>query len=187
MGVFTQLLTPLSYLRIRHPVKPWFDWYVPLIMTTPVFLVLLFLPKDVDIFGNNGLIFIITDLIKILVGFYIAALAAIATFHRDQMDQVLSGDSAILTVNRKGVIKQSDLTRRRFLCYMFGYLAFMGIFIYFVGAAATLLYSNLQVLPNLWWVIGLKWFFIYCYLFITANLLSTTLLGLHFMTDRIHR
>lgn len=187
MGVLTQLFTPLSYMRIKHPVKPWFDWYVPLFITVPVFLILLFLPKQVDIFGNNGLVFVITDLIKILVGFYIAALAAIATFHREQMDQELSGEPATLRVHRKGVAKESNLTRRRFLCYLFGYLAFIGIFIYFVGAAATLLHSNVQLLPSVWWVLTLKWGFIFVYLYVTANLLSTTLLGLHFMTDRIHR
>ena len=187
MSALKQLFTPLAYLRIKHTVKPWFDWIAPLLVSVVGISVLYSLPKSIDIFGNNGLIFIITDLIKILVGFYIAALAAVATFQNEPMDRTFDGDQATLHVVRKGVDKTATLTRRQFLCYLFGYLAFMGVVIYFLGAIVTLLAANLRMLGGGMLFDGAKAIFIFFYLFITANSLTTTLLGLHFLTDRIHR
>lgn len=187
MTILNQLITPLGYLRIRQEVKPWFDWYAPFFITSTMVLAFYALPISVNIFGDNGLVFIITDLIKFLAGFYIASLAAVATFHKPEMDEPLAGSAATLDVIRRGGDKKSILSRRRFLCYLFGYLAFMSLALYFVGAAVSLLWENLSVLAQYSWAQFAKWLFIYVYLFFTVNLLTTTLLGLHFMTDRIHR
>lgn len=187
MYIFGQLLTPVAYLRIRHPVKPWFDWYIPAAISIAVFCAIFYAPEPVRIFGEGGLVFIVTDLIKMLIGFYIAALAAVATFSREGMDDELLGDPAILPVRRKGVPKDSRLTRRRFLSYLFGYLALAGLVLYFSGAATSLFGPNLALLQAAKWGSALKWLFVFVYIFITANLLTTTLLGLHFLTDRIHR
>lgn len=187
MSIFGQLLTPVAYLRIRHPVKPWFDWYLPAAITVAVCAAIYFAPKPVRVFGEYGLIFFVTDLIKMLIGFYIAALAAVATFTREGMDDLIQGDPATLSVRRKGKPKDSTLTRRRFLSYLFGYLAFAGFVLYFAGAATSLFGSNLALLQAAAWGSALKWCFVLIYVFFTANVLTTTLLGLHFLTDRIHR
>lgn len=187
MGVLGQFITPLSYIKIKHPVKPWFDWYVPLLLTLLACFLLFILPKGFSLLGGHGLVFIITDLVKILVGFYIASLAAIATFQKPDMDEMLSGEPATLDVKRKGHDKIVSLSRRRFLCFLFGYLAFMGIVIYFAGALATLLASNFTSFASGGLGGFIRWLFTFCYIFLTANLISTTMLGLHFMTDRIHR
>lgn len=186
-GILGQFFTPLSYIKIKHPVKPWFDWYVPLLLTLFSCVVLFVLPKSFVLLGSHGLVFIITDLVKILVGFYIASLAAIATFQKPDMDEILSGEPATLDVKRKGRDKVVSLSRRRFLCFLFGYLAFLGIVIYFTGALATLLANNFTTFFSAGLGIGIRWLFTFCYIFLTANLISTTMLGLHFMTDRIHR
>jgi hypothetical protein len=187
MSVLSQLLTPISYLKIRQEVKPWFDWYVPLIITVVSFSILFALPKEVSVFGEAGLVFFITDLIKVLTGFYIASLAAIATFNKESMDELLAGSPAELMIDRGTGPKLAKLSRRRFLCYLFGYLAFMSLAIYFIGAAVSLVAGSFASLSGS--ILGdcLKWVFVFVYLFFTANLLTTTLLGLHFMTDRIHR
>lgn len=187
MDIFGQLLTPIAYLRIRHPAKPWFDWYIPAAITAIVFAAVFFAPKPVKVFGEHGLIFFVTDLIKMLIGFYIAALAAVATFAREGMDECVQGEPATLRVKRKGVAKESILTRRRFLSYLFGYLAFTGLVLYFAGAATTLFGSNLSLLQAALWGVVIKWCFVFAYIFFTANLITTTLLGLHFLADRIHR
>jgi hypothetical protein len=187
MSILGQLFTPVAYLRIRHPVKAWFDWYIPLLLTVVCVAFILVIPKPIKLFGDHGVVFIITDLIKMLTGFYIAALAAVATFPRDSMDEPIEGEPVTLSVKRKGVAKKSELSRRRFLSYLFGYLAFMGLALYFVGAVSSLLGPNLTLLQLAWWGVLLKWCFVFGYLFFTINLLTTTLLGLHFLTDRIHR
>jgi len=187
MNAIKQLFTPINYLRINHPIKRWFDYIIPLFLTACIFLALFYLPKEPLLFGDNGLIFIITDLIKILVGFYIASLAAVATFQRPEMDNPLSGNPATLSVKRRGKSKVLDLSRRQFLCYLFGYLAFIGMVIYFTGAASSLLADNFRIIIPIAYKAYAKWSFVFFYIFITMNMLTTTLLGLHYMTDRIHR
>lgn len=187
MSALKQLFTPLLYLKIRHPLKPLFDWYIPLFLSVVVVAIIFVLPKKVDIFGNSGLIFIITDLVKILVGFYIAALAAVATFQSPPMDAPFNGDQAILKIKVKDKNGDSNLTRRQFLCYLFGYLAFMGVVIYFIGAIVTLLAANLKMLSVWSFFDEAKLVFIFFYVLLTANSLTTTMLGLHFLSDRMHR
>jgi len=182
-----QLLTPLSYLRIKHPLKQRFDVAIPASIASLITAILIFLPIEVKLFGNSGLIDIITGLIQILTGFFIASLAAVATFQRSTMDEPLAGNQATLATKIKGVSKNISLTRRRFLSFLFGYLAFSGICLYFLGSSANLLLENARMLIPAQAHSFVKWMFIYLYLFGTSNLLVTTFLGLHYMTDRIHR
>jgi hypothetical protein len=50
-----RLFVPLSYLRISHPEKNLFDWYVPLILTAVVVGPLLFL-TNASFFGPGEVI-----------------------------------------------------------------------------------------------------------------------------------
>ncbi|MEE9339777.1 MAG: hypothetical protein V3U87_17030 [Methylococcaceae bacterium] len=134
-----QLLSPLNHLRIQHSQKYLFDYFIPLVIALIALIVLIglmALPVSINIFGHNGLISVITGLIQILVGFYIAALAAVATFQKEGLDSFLAGEGATLVVQRRGIEKSIQLTRRKFVCYLFGYLAFVGIALYFIGSAS---------------------------------------------------
>ncbi len=66
---------------------------------------------------------LVNGLLQVLIGFFVASLAAVATFQRPGMDENMRGKAP--TLQGKGV------TRRQYLCYMFGYLAFMSIAVYF--------------------------------------------------------
>lgn len=182
-----QLFTPLAYLRIKHPQKYQFDILIPLVVALVVLIILMVLPRTVAIFGEKGLVTIITDLIQILVGFYIAALAAVATFQKEGLDSPLAGDSATLIVVRRGKKTEITLTRRKFICYLFGYLSFTGIVLYFAGSAADLLHENIKQLIPISYFFYVKWLFVFGYVFASSNLIITTLLGLHYLTDRLHR
>lgn len=182
-----QLLTPLSYLRIRHPLKAWFDYVVPAITAVTVTVVLLSLPVSVPLLGESGVISVVTGLLQILVGFYIAALAAVATFAREGLDEPMSGDDALLMVERMGHKIHAKLSRRQFLCYLFGYLAFSALALYFLGSLANLLKGNFELLFSSYTLPYLRHLAFALYVFWTSNVLVTTLLGLHYLTDRLHR
>jgi len=182
-----QLLTPLNYLRIQYSQRCLFNIIIPLLITTLLLSGLIVLPKPINIFGNNGLISVITGFIQILVGFYIAALAAVATFQKEGLDSLLAGEGATLLVQRQGIKKNIQLTRRKFVCYLFGYLAFLGIALYFIGSISNLISESLKVAIPVSCFFITKWLFVFCYLFASSNLIITTLLGLHYLTDRIHR
>lgn len=182
-----QLFTPLRYLRIENPQKRWFDVWFPLGITALAMALLVASPWHIKIFGVDGLIAAITGLLQILIGFFIASLAAVATFQRPGLDATIEGTPASLKETRRGRAVTVSLTRRKFLCYLFGYLALVGIILYFAGELAILLASDVKVWTPQAVVPLVKWSAVALYLFATANVFVTTLLGLHYMTDRIHR
>lgn len=187
MAVLKQLLTPLAYLRIEHPLKRRFDLYVPFFIAAGITLFLFLLPNEISAFGRDGLVDGISGLIQILVGFFIASLAAVSTFQRSNLDEPLEGSPALLAVPIKGKKQKVTLTRRRFLSYLFGYLSFVALFLYFLGLFGTLSVDGVRALVPAVAHTAVKWIFISFYMFGVANLMVTTLLGLHYMTDRIHR
>jgi len=187
MNALSRLLRPLDYMRIRHPEKLSYDFIIPAILTALIVALLLLLPKPVQLSGKDGLFAAIVGLLQILTGFYIASLAAIATFKKEGMDQTMPGDPPTLKTSFRGKIRIDQLTRRRFLCLMFGYLAFVSVFLYFVGNGALLVSDNLKLVISAKLYPIVKWSCVTAYLFITSNLIITTLLGLYYMVDRIHR
>jgi len=179
-----RLLVPLRYLRIQHPEKVKFDVYFPVVIAIAISLPLLsskFLidAKSLDILGRSS------DLLSILTGFFVAALAAVATFGNPEMDEPMSGSEPV-TLPQKG--REPDkLSRRRFLSYLFGYLALASIITYGLGFAfyAIQNYVVLVHIPS-WSTTSFVLFWMVYALFL-GNLLSNALLGLFYLTDRIHR
>lgn len=182
-----RLLTPLSYLRIDRQDKLKDEVVIPLVLLVTTFFFFWLLDWKVVVFGGSGLIAGVGSYLQVVTGFYIASLAAIATFNQKNMDERMAGESPSLTVDWKGRRVEEKLTRRRFLCFLFGYLAFLSIFLYFSGVAANLLSQPIvKIIPSeaIFWI---KWSFVSVYLFVVYNLICTTLLGLYYMTERIHR
>jgi len=178
MIVLDKLFKPLEYIQISHSEKRWFDWVVPLFFAIIMALIIRYLPKPIALIGKDGMISLVNGMLQILSGFYIASMAAVATFQREGMDDKMHGKAA--TLNGK------SLTRRNFLTYLFGYLAFMSIFLYFAGGFIQLASSSVTI-----WATGIpliiKYIFVAIYLFFVFNILCTTILGMHFMIDKIHR
>lgn len=182
-----QLLTPFRYLQIKHVVKHRIDFVLPAIVGLLMSGVVLALGSKVPIFGGEGYVSLITGLLQILTGFYIASLAAVATFPSPTLDQPLDGEPATLNENRKGVGKKIHLTRRRFLCFLFGHLALLSIGLYFVGGLANLMSTAVAELVPIyahWWVRAI---FVVLYSVTSAHLFLVTMLGLYYLSYRIHR
>lgn len=70
---------------------------------------------------------------------------------------------------------------------MFGYLSFVSLILYFFGSGLNLSSAAAkEVIPaNV--APFIKWPLVAAYTFATYNMLVTTLLGLYYMTDRIHK
>ena len=179
MVAIRQLLRPLAYLRICHPSKPSFDWVVPGCLTALFVLAYVLAAVPIPIRGDDGIISAITEFVKFSSGFYITALAAIATFNRPGMDELMENPPEL---------EGGKLSRRRFLAFLFGYLAFLSIAIYVAGALTRIYAPSIVELlgPGLL-LQGARVAFVAVYGFAMANLLSTTLLGIYFLTDRIIR
>ncbi|RYV03777.1 hypothetical protein SOPP22_02840 [Shewanella sp. OPT22] len=173
-----KILKPMNYIGIKHSEKLWFDLFIPAFLSIVISIVIFNLPKPIALLGKDSLISLVNGILQILSGFYIASMAAVATFQKEGMDSKMDG----IPPKLKGIA----LTRRNFLTYLFGYLAFMSILMYFVGGFIQLSASSI----SFWFSEGyliLKYSLVALYIFIVCNILTTTVLGMHFLIDKIHR
>ncbi|MFW3346931.1 hypothetical protein ACN9PN_00890 [Klebsiella pasteurii] len=177
MSVFSKVFTPIDYVRIKHPEKRFFDWILPVLTAAAITVVISILPKSVSIIGKDSLVSLVNGILQILSGFYIASMAAVATFSKEGMDDVMQGEPPKL--------KKQKLTRRKFLTYLFGYLAFMSIALYFLGGALQLTSTSIKEL-HLSSIPIAKGILLFFYLTAVCNIIYTTALGMFFMIDKMH-
>lgn len=176
--ILKKLFKPLCYLKVKHSQKVIIDIYIPLFVAAVSMFLVSSAPKPIAFMGEQGIISLVNGLLQMLIGFFVASLAAVATFQREGMDEVMKGTPP--TLNGEAV------TRRQYLCYMFGYLAFMSIVVYFCSGIA-------EVTIDIWrylfgeLFINIKGVAIFIYFTLVINILLTTFLALHFLTDRIVR
>lgn len=186
LDFFCLLFTPLKYLFIRNTYKIYCDIVFPLIFSIIFICIYTVIPIKLEVFGDKSLFSIVTDLLQLLIGFFIASLAAIATFQKEDMDESIDGEPAKLKRYINNTIVDVSLTRRQFLCFLFGYLSLVSLLLYFIGELANLVHlNNFLVLNN--FVIWLNFIFCCLYCFVFMNIITTTMLGLFYLADRIHR
>jgi len=193
-----QLLTPCNYLRIRHgdsvlQSKAVYDFVLPAALTIVTGAVFFWIKAPWSIFKDHALFSSVSSLLAILIGFYMAALAAVSTFHREGIDDPLKGGDATLAIRHHdgGHRVQKKLSYRQFISYLFGYMAFLSFLIY----VALLILSNTwpqfsaavhkyYIWDNIFdWVVEPTTFFVI--FFAMWQLFVTSLLGIYFLADRI--
>ncbi|WP_086110813.1 hypothetical protein [Xenorhabdus vietnamensis] len=186
-----KLLSPLNYLKIKHEEKTWYDFYLPLTGAIFVSIVYCYLPNQFKLIGSNGLISQVNGLLQVLIGFYIAALAAVSTFGNARIDDVMAGTPPTLKESFRGKMSPVKLTRRRFICYLFGYLALLSFGLFSLGLITSLVGQNFAVwfadVTSLRCLMALKVVFVFFYFLVLLNIVTTTLLGLYFLAVRIHQ
>lgn len=184
----TKVFTVFSFLRLRSVDIFWYQWIYPTIFFAVAFGGFLFWGHQFVSFDQAKLIGDVNALMGILVGFYIAALAAVSSFANENLDQVMRGRAPTLISVRKGNEIKETLTRRRFLAIIFGYCATLAIILYVFGVlqvhltvtqpAALWAQTAMSVVGQIAWAI---------YVWIISSLLVVTLLGLHYLVERMHR
>lgn len=181
MDILFKLFTPLNYLRIKHHQKRLVDVVLPIVFALLICIAFYLLPKPVALLGQNGLISSLSGFLQVLAGFFIAALGAIATFPNKDIDEPTDGIPLKLN--------ELVLTRRQFLSYMFGFLAFTSFTLVLLSKIVLSaepnivhLLSNISEQYRLWFKLSFTLF----YFTIFNSLLFTTLFGLHYLTEKIH-
>lgn len=194
-----QLCAPLRYLLIKQghgwfSSKASYDFVLPAIFSAFATLAVWKLDVALGFFSESGFVPGIINLLNLLIAFFIAALAAVATFNRVGLDDPLKGEPA--TMKRRasdGVIREKILTHRQFICYLFGYLSFISIMlllalyaIRLVGGGAApetdfmldVVGIAIPVREILRTVGSLVFFFVF------GQIIVTMLLGIYFLADR---
>lgn len=174
-----QFTRPFSYLKIKHEDKWIYDWAAPLFFTLgTITLAFFFIPID-KIVGTSGLISDITSFVANLPGFFIAALAAVATFNKHDIDQLMANPPKI-EIMHHGSSLMVDMTRRRFLCVLFSYLTAVSIFLV-IGAKIGLTIT----IPNEYFP-SVAWSGFALFTFILWQMILATILGLYYLGERLH-
>lgn len=205
MTRFGRLIAPLSYLRVQqvpkdghrrhYTTKIAYDFVWPAVGGSLVAAAALapgFWPGaiGINVFQEYGLVHGVNQLLQLLVGFYVAALAAVATFSRPGLDEPTGGDALILDGK-----KSDPLSRRRFACLVFGHLAIVGFCLYVVGVFAMALTPSMRdligsavvqidtiAIP----VAGVvRVVFAWLYLVVAAHMFIVTLYGVYFLAIRV--
>lgn len=183
-----KVFTVFSFLRLSSVDIRWFQWTYPTALFLIVFVGFHSFGSVWFNYDADNLVADLNSLMGILVGFYIAALAAVSSFTNENLDQVMKGRAPTLTVIRKGNEIKETLTRRRFLAILFGYCATLSICIYVFGVF-SLHVSLSSTAPT--WTNNLVWLTSQVvwavYIWMICSLLVVTLLGLHYLVERMHR
>tara|TARA_Y100000296_G_scaffold77626_1_gene99406 strand:+ start:1535 stop:2152 length:618 start_codon:yes stop_codon:yes gene_type:complete len=181
MHIVFKLLSPLAYLKIHHPQKRVVDFLLPTIFSALVTFILVYFSDNLVILEKDGVVESFSKLVQFLTAFYVAALAAIATFPSKNMDVPTDGTS--LKLNNR------VLTRRQFLSYMFGFLSIEGFTVIFLSQIAILMHDPIAQLES---VIGdggyeiLRIASVFIFNLSIASLLFTTLYAVYYLTEKIH-
>ena len=184
-----KIFTVLSFLRLRSDDIRWYQWFYPTTVFILVFFGFFYLFAGAWLsYDAKNLIADINSLMGILVGFYIAALAAVSSFSNENLDKTMKGRAPKLKTVRKGQEITETLTRRRFLTVLFGYCAVLSILIYISGVLSVRVSINstgVTWVDDLLAVAGTCGWAVYTWML--SSLLVVTLLGLHYLVERMHR
>ena len=193
-----QLAVPCNYLRIRSgrtffQSKIVYDWVLPALLTIGLVAIVVWIGAPLAIFQHPGIAKWLIQLLALMIVFFLAALAAVATFERKGIDDRLAGDDATLSVRNRlggGRIRR-NLSYRQFISYLFGYLSFLALLLFLFVIFATAGWPKIEqktcVVPIVHRalveivdpVMFVVLFFALWQLFVTA------LLGIYFLTERI--
>ena len=181
-------LRTLNYLRIEHAYSRQFNIYIPAVLTV-LFLVLIFwFSEQPNVFGTSGLLSGFSQLLAILAPFFIASLAAVATFAgNDAFDEKFQMQEPVkITVLDQGRWLERHLTLRQFLSLLFGYCSVSSLLLFLVTLVspivskgiATALGEASNAVGNLVLVL---------FTFVFFHMITATLLGLYYLSDKMHR
>ncbi|MEZ8739522.1 hypothetical protein AB6E21_05805 [Photobacterium swingsii] len=181
--IIFQLVRPFSYLRIDHESKQVYDWYLPIIlMIGTIVFSFNFIGLEGLINTDDGLIAQLTSFISNLPGFYIAALAAIATFNRKDMDLRIPEPTPTIENLIRGKKQIIKLTRRRLLCSLFAFLTTESIFL----VIFTRFFQSSSLGSITFFDIELSWYGSCVYFLFFWQLVVSTLYGLFYMGDKMY-
>ena len=185
-ALIKQVVRPFSYLAIKHEHKWIMDWVLPGVLAIATALFIFVFRHTLNIYGDSGVISRILGFIQNLPGFYIAALAAIATFGRTDIDNMIPTPTPTIIEVRAGERSEIPLTRRRFLCMMFAFLTAECVVIILASIASLSFASDyvgrasegLKLLSGGVFVV---------YIFFFYQMLLATFWGLFYLGDKIHQ
>ena len=176
-----RLLAPVRYLLIEHPEGIRYNFLIPGVVTVGAWIAYAVIEPKPALFGAAGLLQFARDLLIMAVPFMIGALAAVAMgAPGPHMDRRPIGVELYLDGR--------SLTLRQFVCYLLGYLSFIGSVTLTLVVAALLFHD-----PILAWTEGhsvlraiIRSFGVFALFGLLSSLVITVGWGLYFLTDVVN-
>jgi len=132
-----RLLAPLRYLLIKHPEKFKYDVLFPFIVALLVWAGYWIVNPKPALFGEEGLLRFARDLLVMAVPFMVGSLAAVAMgAPGPYLDKRPMGSDLRL--------EGRNLNMRQFICYLLGYLCFLGLLTLAAVVATQLLHDTVK-------------------------------------------
>jgi len=174
-----KLFSPFLFLRLKFSER---RCYLLLSIFVGIAFGGLYQLTKPPLMGPLGLLEDIKSFVTILFPFFVAALVAIATFTRPGLDDLTSG--GLVTLERKGEAIRT-LTRRQFVCSIFGYCAGVSLCIFLVVIFTKVTHP---------WFLGsgllaVPYFKAACLTIVAtmfAHMVIITFWGLYYLSDRLH-
>jgi hypothetical protein len=183
------LLRPFSYLSIGHKSKWKIDWLIPILLALMSIFIVFFLRRygSISVYSDNGIISRILSFVQSLPGFYIAALAAIATFNKTDIDNRMPEPAPTIDIIVQGKSIEIALTRRRFLCSMFAFLTAESILLIVVAIFSLSIAPVIKavIAPQLTEVLSGVFFLFYSILF--WQMIVASFWGLYYLGEKLHQ
>lgn len=183
----TRYLVSIRYFQIKVEGGRSGEFIAPAILSLVICSVLFAFFPMTGIFGEKGFIDRFSGLLSALVGFFIAALAAVATFqgHANSMDEPMPGKSATLVTVIRGEPTKKQISRRRYLSLLFGHLAttsFILLITTFVFMMSFQIKSDLG--NNI--ICAINFAALFFYVYVLTHLAVGTAIGIYYLSERIH-
>lgn len=185
-----QLFRPLTgYLSIRHPTKRVVDWVIPSVISLIATAITISVQGKVNFYGQGGFVSLVLGYVQNLPGFYIAALAAIATFTRPEIDQIIPGNQTpkIMSTDSHGNRNLIELTRRRFLCLMFAFLTAECILMTIFSVVGLSVAAPMRAAVPHWLYQVFFGIATFSYFLIFSQLVLATFWGIFYLGEKIHQ
>lgn len=162
------------------------NWVAPLLIAAIAIGIGSSAKDPIDVFGTNGMLSRLLGFAQSLPGFYIAALAAIATFNNRDMLRLMPGTPPVGTVVYNGYPERVPMTRRRFLSSMFAYLTALSIGLTLLAIALLTIAEPAKSLLPAAWLPFAKAGVTYVFMVLLCQMVTITLWGLYYLGDRLH-
>jgi hypothetical protein len=186
--VSTLLFRPFAYLNIKHGSSrlPALNWGLPILASAACVAAGAWVAPSMNLFHTGGLVDKLLGFIQTLPGFYIAALAAVATFGRESLDHMMPGTPPRVHIVYNGQLVEIELTRRRFLTMMFAYLTALSIGLTLAAIVGLMLVDPVASLLHPELVPAARVIALFSFLVFTAQMVIITMWGLYYLGERMH-
>lgn len=182
-----------AYRRIKDPMMRHYLWTAPLALCGIAIAAYALLPIKPNLSGQGGLLTSASQVLALVPGFFITALAAVATFNRSEMDETMPDPSPTSKIFHRGKMVEIHLTRRMFLSYLFSYLSVLAVILFATSAVAPLAYPSFALLSTVDLpffdgeavLLILKYGFMIIFSYFIFSLFISTLHGIYFLCERI--